>query len=107
MADDKITETPDGRIYLSRPRDDGEKALAFKAHGDAADVLRDAGYVVRVVVERLDGGVLSDDDRAFVSAAMTADPQGSDPREAAASVHFARARVRLAAQKAPSAKKTG
>lgn len=107
MADDKITETPDGRVFISRPREEGEKSLAFKAQGEAAELLRDAGYVVRTVVERLDGGALSDDDRAFVAAAITAEARGESPREAAASVHFARARARLAAQKSAPTKKAG
>ncbi len=107
MADLKVTETPDGRVFFSQPREEGEGAMAFKAVGEAAALLREAGYAVRIVVERADGGAMSDDGRAFVTAAMEAEALGKNPREAAATVHLARARVRLAAQREAAAKKAG
>ena len=107
MADLKVTETPDGRVFFSQPRDDGELSMAFKAVGEAATLLREAGYTVRIVVERTDGGALSDDGRAFVTAAMEAEALGKSPRDAAATVHLARARARLAAQREAAAKRTG
>lgn len=107
MADPKVTETADGRVFFSQPREDGETSLAFKAHGEAAALLREAGYVARLVVERVDGSAISDDGKAFVTAAVEAEALGKSAREAAASVHFARARARLATERAVASKKAG
>jgi len=95
-----FTEGPDGRLFVSRPRPDGEKVLTFDATGGAAKVLRETGYVVRVTVERLDGGGFTESGREFVTAAMEAEARGADAREAAATVHFKRARERLDAKEA-------
>lgn len=100
MAELVFTEGPDGRLYASKPRPEGEKSLVFEAAGDAAKLLRDAGYTVRVVVENLDGGAFTESGREFVSAAMEAEARGESARDAAAAVHFQRARERLAAKEA-------
>lgn len=60
----------------------------------------------RVVVMRADGGSITDDERPIVEAALEADARGEDARAAAAQVHFAQARARIAAR-VPPARKTG
>jgi hypothetical protein len=100
MAELVFTEAPDGRVFASVPKEDGPKALTFDATGEAATLLRDAGYVVRVVVERLDGGAFTEGGRAFITAAMEAEARGESAYEAAAAQHFRSARERLAAKDA-------
>lgn len=95
-----FTEGPDGRLFVSMPRPDGEKTLTFEATGAAARFLRETGHRVRVVVERLDGGAFTEHGRAVTTAAMEAEARGEDPYEAAAAVHFKRARERLDAKEA-------
>jgi hypothetical protein len=106
MSELVFTEGPDGRVHASLPTDDGPKSLALDAHGPAADFLREVGYVVHVVVTRADGGSITDDERPIVEAALEAEVRGDDARAAAAQVHFAQARVRIAAR-VPPARKTG
>lgn len=95
-----FTEGPDGRLFVSKPRADGEKVLTFEATGEAAVFLRETGHRVRVIVERLDGGAFSEHGRAVASAAMEAEARGEDAREAAAEVHFRRVRERMDAKEA-------
>ncbi len=70
MAERVFTEGPDGRVHASLPTDDGPKSLARDAHGETADVLREVGYVVQVVVTRADSGSISDAERPIVEAAL-------------------------------------
>lgn len=95
-----FTEGPDGRLFVSKPRAEGDKTLTFEATGEAAKFLRETGYVVRVTVERLDGGGFTESGREFVTAAVLAEARGEDAREAAAKVHFKRALERLDAKEA-------
>ncbi len=102
MCDLVFIEGPDGRVHASQPTDGGPKSLAVDAHGDAAELLRGAGYVVQVVVTRADGGSITEDERPIVEAALEADARGEDARAAAARVHFAQARSRIAARVSPT-----
>jgi hypothetical protein len=100
MSEMKFIESQDGRVFGVAPNEHGPKYLTFDAAGEAAQRLRDAGYVVRVVVERLDGGAFTESGREFITAAMEAEARGESATEAAATVHFRRARARLAALEA-------
>ena len=95
MSELKLFETPDGRVFGGVPNENGPRALTFEARGEAAEFLRGAGYIVRVVVERIDGSGFTDNGRAVITAAMEAEARGESAREAAATVHFARAKERF------------
>lgn len=106
----KITNTPDGRILASTPRVEGSKTAEFPAPGELGRVLEEHGYRARVVIERLDGGAITEADRAVLTDATiaaeelgTASPQ---LRERVVAGHLARSRAHLAAKGAPT-KKTG
>ena len=102
MSELVFTEGPDGRVHASQPTDDGPKSLARDAHGPAADFLQEVGYAVQVVVTRADGGSITDDERSIVEAALGAEVRGEDARTAAAQVHFAQARARIATRVSPT-----
>lgn len=101
MSERNLIEGPNGRVFSLVPNEGGPKSLTFDAHGEAATLLRDAGYVVRVVVERLDKSGFTESGQAFVTTAMEAEARGESATGAAATVHFRAARDRLAA-KAPT-----
>jgi len=106
--DVKITTTPDGRVLASTPRAEGPKTAEYPAPGELGRVLEEHGYRTRVVIERLDGGAITEADRAVLSDAVaaaeehgTASPQ---VRERVVAGHLARSRTHLAAKGAPSKK---
>lgn len=106
--DVKITTAPDGRVLASTPRADRPKSAEYAAPGELGRVLEEHGYRARVVIERLDGGAITDADRAVLNEATaaaeeygTASPQ---VRERVVAGHLARSRSRLAAKSAVSKK---
>lgn len=107
----KITYTADGRIVASKPRADGPTQVEFPVPGELGALLQDALYQARIVVERVDGGALTERDRSFVSDAMAAAAQhgthSPEVREAAATGHFARARQRLSEAETPKKQAAG
>jgi hypothetical protein len=106
--DVKITTAPDGRIIASSPRTDGPKAAEYPAPGELGKVLEEHGYRARVVIERLDGGAITDADRVVLNdATAAAEAYGSaspQVRERVVAGHLARSRARLAAKGAPARK---
>ena len=67
-----FTETPDGRVLFSNPRADGPHTFERELSGEAGELLRDAFYKARVVVERIDGGAIEAGDAEFISAVLRA-----------------------------------
>ena len=97
----KRFESPDDRVFGTAPNENGPKAPTIDAAGEAAQLLRDAEYVVRVVVERLDGGAFIESEREFITAVMEAEGRGESATEAAATVQCRRAREGDRATNAP------
>gem|GEM_PF-1738348 len=97
-TDIKITETPDGRILVSKLHLDGPKAETYPVPGELGALLREAGYSAEIVVRRLDGGAIVQGDRDFIGDAMRAAQEhgthSPQVRERAAAGHFAQLRPR-------------
>lgn len=87
----------------------GPKAVEYDLSGEVGDLLRETAYIAKVVIERVDGGAITDGDRARLDPLMedvtelgTHDPE---VRERAATRRLAKARERLAAK--ATTKRTG
>jgi hypothetical protein len=70
-ADLRTTTLPDGRTLYTRPEREGPAAVDLPVPGALGAVLAPM-YRARVVVERVDGGALTDADRAHLGDALDA-----------------------------------
>ncbi|MFO0607438.1 MAG: hypothetical protein U0324_30010 [Polyangiales bacterium] len=70
-SDLHATTLPDGRVVYTRPEREGPASLDLPAPGALGAVLAPL-YRVRFVVERVDGGALTDEDRAHLHDALEA-----------------------------------
>lgn len=108
--DVKHTTAPDGRILASTPREEGPRRAEYPCPGELGRVLEEHGYRACVVIERIDGGAITEADRAVLNdATAAADEHGSGSpqvRERVVAGHLARTRSRLRTKGAP-AKKAG
>ncbi len=67
-SDGTLTTLPDGRVVFTRKRPTGAPpSLDVPVPGALGEMLCDAGYVARIVIERGDGSPIGDYDREAVS----------------------------------------